>query len=448
MEIKNQKIVIAPGVFFNAIGDEIYLRNVDTKCEYILNSVAGDVFSILRNAMTFDDLMQKLSDVYNITDFNQFSDDIKVFVSKQIDCENILLADVELRSFKGLNLIDHVQEKCTKLKRLWNATFELTYRCNEKCIHCYLDDPGEIVSRPELSFIDYKNLIDQLADLGCMNVLVTGGEPTLHKDFLPICGYIVERGMLLDIFTNALTIKPEIFDALCGLNVNSVSFSLYGVTPEFHDSITQIKGSFEKSFHNILLFKSAGFDVYVKTVLFKNHFGEYLGLRKLFDKFGIAVAPSTIITPGHSGKKLSDMMLDEESFRELFRLEKEDRINKQRMGLPQKENLFREMNDPICSAGNTQLSFNPFGDVFPCNAFQLKLGNVKEDSIKNIWEQSKELKMVRNISFGDLSPECKTCKYSGVCNVCLGAAYAEHNGKVKPCSYTCNYAKMRYEEAF
>ena len=75
----------------------------------------------------------------------------------------------------------------------------------------------------------------------------------------------------------------------------------------------------------------------------------------------------------------------------------------------------------------------------------LPLGNVHKDSIRDVWENSPELKRLLAFRFGDLDPKCAECKYSGACTVCLGAAYWENQGQFKPCVYTCGMAQTHYE---
>lgn len=445
MGFNNKKMTLASGVFFRELEKEVYLRNVDTRREYILNSMAGDILNALRSELTFNELVEKLSVIYEVTDSEKFKKDISVFLHNAIDEGYIVITNNELPPFSSLKVIDHVQDICIKNKQLWTVGLELTYRCNEKCIHCYIDDPSIGEARKELEFSAYKSIIDQLADMGCASILVTGGEPTLHKDFLQICRYIVQKGMLLDIFTNALYITTEVFDALREIKINSISFSLYGATPEFHDSITQVKGSFEKSFKNILMFKSAGFDVFVKTVLFKNHFDEYIALRKLTERFNLSLTQATILTPGHSGKDLRGMMLDDDDFKKYLQIEKADKLAKSAKRSIPKESLCRDMNGNVCTAGINSLSINPFGDIFPCNSLMICVGNVKEASIQDIWNNSPELERIRNFRFKDLSEECSSCKYSCVCMVCLGAAHSENNGEFRPNSYTCNRAKLTFD---
>ncbi len=108
---------------------------------------------------------------------------------------------------------------------------------------------------------------------------------------------------------------------------------------------------------------------------------------------------------------------------------------------------LRDMNGPVCSVGQDTLNINPYGEISPCNTLTLSLGNALKDSIRDVWENSPQLKSLCAFRFGDLDPKCADCAYSGARVVCLGAAYKENNGEFKPCVYTCGMARTRCELA-
>lgn len=436
---------LADGVFYRQLGKSVYVRNVDTHYDYLFNSIVKDILDALREERTMADIIMAIVDQYNVVDIDSFRVDIEQF-TKSLISKGIVQERREHNDVKNPigSVTERVQDFCYRESRLWNVCLELTYRCNEKCIHCYLDDPKEQTANGELSLDDYKRIIDELSDMGCMNILVTGGEPTLRHDFLDICSYIVSKGMLLDIFTNALSISDKVFDTLCTLKVNSVSFSLYGGTASFHDSITRVSGSFEKSLRNIMAFKCAGVDVYIKTILFKNHFDEFLALREIGRRLNIKVAESTLIAGGHSGRKLSDLMLSKEDFKHLYQLERADN---EKNGIVLTK-AYRNLDGPICGAGKTSLSINPFGVVYSCNSVDVPVGDIHDASLKHIWGHSDALAKIRAIRFRDLDEKCYKCPHSVACTTCLGVFLRENDGELHPCSYTCRNAQLRYNEVF
>ena len=441
-----QRYVLSPGVFYSQVADKVFVRNVISHYEYLFNSICKDVLDAFKQERTISEAVDFLGKSYNVRNREEFEKQINDFVQSLVSKGVVRIASSEgVRKWEQ-PISDVVQELCFKEHRLWQACLELTYRCNERCAHCYLDDPKECC-QSELTRDDYFRIIDQLAELGCMNVLVTGGEPTLRPDFIDICKRIVEKGMMLDVFTNALNITDEVFEELCNLHLNNLSFSLYSGTAPFHDEITKIPGSFDKSLRNILMFKARGLDIFIKTMLFHGHFDAHLSLRALCKKIGVTIKPATIMLPGHSGRSQLDMMLDESEIRQLFALEKQDRAAVSSVVID-KTKIRRNMEGPVCSAGKTGLSFAPDGKVYACNTLPIVVGDVRKASVADIWHGSPELEKIRSIKLKELDPKCASCAYSGTCTTCLGSCYQENNRQFRACEYTCLYARCRYEEAF
>ena len=447
MDDKTQEIryKLAAGVYYRLVGDSVYVRNVLTRYDWLLNSFAADVLDCLKTERTIEDLVLALKRLGRGGKFGdaEFHEMMTTFVEQLVS--KGIASRKEVGNFKSpkQGIKDRVREDCAKAHRLWYVCLELTYRCNERCRHCYIDTPKMQCASDEMTTKEWFDVIDALGRLGCGEILVTGGEPTLRTDFIEICDRVVRNGMLLNVFTNALNIPDDLFDKLVALHPNSVSFSLYGGNAKFHDYITQIPGSFDKTLLNILKFKCAGVDIFVKSVEFKDRFDEYLALRKLGERYGFLVTHSTIIAPGNSGHSKLDMMLSDEDMARLYAIEKERRGWK-----IERSRLQRNFNDPICSAGQLSLSICPNGDVQPCNALPIKLGNVRRDSISDVWQNSPELKKIQNLKFGDFGEHCRGCKYAAVCVACIGALYKENGGIIKPCDYVCRHAKLRYENEF
>ena len=128
-----------------------------------------------------------------------------------------------------------------ELKFVW---LELTQRCNFKCLHCYQGETHKI-NENEMSIEEWKDIISQCAELKCDYIQFIGGEPCLYAG-LPELIYFARRLGIKSIalFTNLSCITPEIISAIIDNDI-LVNFSIYGASAEFHDTITQIHGSFE-----------------------------------------------------------------------------------------------------------------------------------------------------------------------------------------------------------
>jgi MoaA/NifB/PqqE/SkfB family radical SAM enzyme len=139
--------------------------------------------------------------------------------------------------------------------------WELTNHCNLKCVHCYLaDDP-----RRELTTLEIKGIIDQLFDLGCMFITLTGGEPLLRRDFAEIYAYAHDKGFILGVYTNGTRITPAIIEMFLKRPPHKVEITLNGITPETFEKVTAIKGSFEQCMDGIEQLHQAGIRLFLKT---------------------------------------------------------------------------------------------------------------------------------------------------------------------------------------
>ena len=434
--------MLPKSVYFTALRDRVFVRNVDTRKNYLLSGSAHDILSILRTPHDILSLTAQLKKEFAVEDDGKFASDVCTFVLS-LQKEGLvhdMVADTEADiENKHRNIEAMVRQEALNDGRLLSISLELTYRCNEHCTHCYLDDPSEIRKDKELSANEWIRVIDECASIGCVNVLVTGGEPTLHHGFIDICRHVVDNGLLLNVYTNGLEIDDDKFDALCAMKLNSVSVSLYGGSPAFHDSITRIPGSFTKTLMTALKFKCAGKDTFIKTIVFRNHVDDYIQLKRLGKRIGMTVSPAPVITAGHSGKSNLDLVITDSEFRRLLQEETT-------LGIDGDCANGRDIDGPVCMAGQNMLSFDPYGRIFPCNAVQEIVGDVRDSSIPDVWENSGKLKRIRAIRMSDLNAACLSCDSLKVCTCCLGAALAENDGKLGLFLPACRQTKIRHEE--
>ncbi len=165
--------------------------------------------------------------------------------------------------------------------KLFSISFELTYRCVEKCIHCYIDDAPKFCAADELTLDEYKDILRQAREMGCVNVLFTGGEVLLRPDLCDIVESAVKLGFIVNIYTTGVGLTDKVFDRLCAAKVNGISVSLYSGIASEHDKITGVKGSFEKTLKAALMFKAAGVNTFIKCVAMKQNFDSLESLYEL-----------------------------------------------------------------------------------------------------------------------------------------------------------------------
>lgn len=424
---------ITQNVYFQKYGNYNYVRHVGLARDFLMNEISFDILDYIRTKgeCSFDELCTYLKNIYEISENDEFESDIKEFIEQLLKDEILEVEKDDTSEDEEEYIRGVVQQKCFDEHRLFTVCLELTYRCNEKCIHCYVDTPYD--SGEELTTAEFKDVVTQLKELGCMGVLLTGGEATLREDFFEIAEHIKASGMLFDVYTNGLAVSDEFIDRLIELKPNSVSFSFYGGTSEIHDKITKVPGSFERSLKTLLLVKCSGIDTYIKTVIMKDNVDDYENLLRLGKRIGVTVLPALSIMPSHGGKSAEPFrLLDTDKYIEVLKLEEKYRgtnFNKEVV----KRGKY------ICASGLDSLSIDPFGGIHPCNAHPMQLGNVRVDKLRDIWEKSEQLMSMRKIRPTDLSSDCSKCEDYDWCSICMGSAIRE-NEKLAPCSDTCMIA--------
>src|SRR5712692_5722241 len=149
-----------------------------------------------------------------------------------------------------------------------DVTLEVTRRCPLECQHCYNNlAMGDLAARNrELSKEEYFALLTDLADMGVIWILFTGGEIFARKDFLEIYTFAKQKGFLITLFTNGILINEKIADYLREFPPFAIEITLYGRTKETYEALTQMPGSYERCLRGIELLRDRGLPLKLKTV--------------------------------------------------------------------------------------------------------------------------------------------------------------------------------------
>ncbi len=333
------------------------------------------------------------------------------------------------------NAYNQILANTQQRHRLLSAHWELTYRCNEKCTHCYLDVLAPYAPAPdELSTDECFRIIDELAALGVLNLTVSGGEILVRRDFFKIAEYARSKKFLLRLFTNGILIKPAVADQIAALHPYAVELSLYSTQPEVHDRITQLKHSWELTTRAFRLLRERGIRTVMKTPLMKENVREIHALEDFARELGAQFHYDVTITPKDSGgvAPLQHRMSDED-LRWLFH----ETID---------PSLWVDRNVPqsagTCGITLNSLALDPYGNVFPCLQTRFNAGNVRNESLRTIWEKSAVWQELSHLTLGEL-PVCRTCELRNLCVRCHGLALAEDGDLRAPALVNCREALAR-----
>jgi radical SAM protein with 4Fe4S-binding SPASM domain len=321
------------------------------------------------------------------------------------------------------DLFQEMYAKALRMNIPLSAHIDLTYRCNERCVHCYLDhhDHGEMTTA------EIKNLLDQMADAGVFYLTISGGEIMMRRDFFEILEHARFRTFCIKLKTNGILIRQQEADRIKTLGVESVQVSIYSHIPEVHDAITKLPGSLGQSIEAIRRLRAHGIQVTIANVLMVQNVNDFEGVRALANELGAKFTMDPTITPMMDGdRNVLDLNVDEGTLRDVFRNQSLVVGDIEEVCAPPLGPGEEDMDQMPCSAGHTACYVSPYGDVYPCVQFPLPSGNVRQMKFVDIWRDSPQLNEVRGITLGDL-PSCSKCTHGATCTRCPGLAYLEGN---------------------
>ena len=437
-----------------------YISNQLTKYDRTYNE-SGAVFlsQISRQPKDIRTMVDNISSIYSEVDSKTIANDFMSFVEELSGSQFVVMGEsLEELDQKDLafsyssnspkTFTDYYPQK-TKQKvqrdteefflrhdqrkpRLASLQFELTSRCNERCIHCYIPN-GKKNAGFDMSFERFKYILDQYAEMGGLQVTLSGGEALMNKDIAKILLYCREKDMQISLLTNLISLKEELIPILKDVNISLIQVSLYSMNAEKHDFITTVKGSFEKTKTAIEKLHNADIPVQISCPIMKANKDGYDEVMKYAQRLRMK-AQTDYIMMAQADLDTSNLAnrISVEETEKVIRDIMENDVDYQTETLAQEplssisEEEFAEMS--LCGAGLNDLCVTVNGDIYPCAGWQgFVVGNVFRESLKEIWEHSPKLEQIRKIKQKDF-PKCLKCEARDFCNMCLVRNYNESGG--------------------
>jgi AdoMet-dependent heme synthase len=316
--------------------------------------------------------------------------------------------------------------------------WHLTERCNLCCTHCYQEEPR----RDELSLDEVMCGLDEIGDMFSAwseaqglkfapSFNITGGEPLLRKDLFEVLDILAGRRWAAFVLTNGTLVDATTARRFAESGVSGVQVSLEG-TEAVHDAFRG-PGSHEASLAGIRALLDAGVEVTVNATLSEINAGGFLELAETAAHLGVQRLGFSRIVPSGRGGSLAHAMLAPDAVRSLY-----ERINaltytgmKLVTGDPVAARM-RAADDSShdqgdipaggCAAGVSGLTILADGTIVPCRRLPLTLGNIRTDSLREIWAASPLLDSLRCRS--GYEGACRTCSRWATCRGCRAIAYA------------------------
>jgi radical SAM protein with 4Fe4S-binding SPASM domain len=311
---------------------------------------------------------------------------------------------------------------------IFGVHFEITSKCNERCLHCYIP---ENIGRQDIDVDFAIDLLNQLRDIGTLSVTFSGGEPFLHPQFYKILKHARENDFIINILSNGTKIDKDRISFLRELNIAKIQVSLYSWDALIHDTITQKPGSYLITKSNIELLVKNQIPVQISCPIVKLNKDSYKDVLKWGKKIGVRVLSDFILMGKYDCDTSNlDLRLDiietEEIIRAIIKEEDEYRAIFEKKQPEEFINQTAEI--PICGIGVDNVCISKDGILYPCSGFQgIELGDARNQSLLEIWTNSPHLNKFRNMKRSCFE-KCNNCEAMNYCVMCLVRNYNEHNG--------------------
>lgn len=323
--------------------------------------------------------------------------------------------------------------KAAEQGRPTQAHFELTYRCNVTCRHCFQDRKA---APDELSLADWKRVVDELRDAGVLVITLSGGEAMLSPHFWPLAEHIRERGLAFRVYTNGMLLSSRNCRRLAALQPASVEISIFSLDASVHDGVTRAPGSLKKALRGLARLHHLGVRTKIKCPLLDTSTKDFRDVRALADRFECGVLFDPGITPRFNGDLQPTTCRGDEVFLVEYFEDPRTRANSFKRTEP------RRPDEAICGIARSFTVVAPDGRVLPCTHIQQSAGNVRDASWAQVWDHSPVLTKLRSTTWKDLH-SCNGCERSGYCGRCSAVALLEDGDFHGPSSRACQIAELK-----
>jgi len=306
----------------------------------------------------------------------------------------------------------------------WNVTRE----CNLNCSHCYINATDRKLEN-ELTTEEGKRLIDQICEVSKPLLVLSGGEPLLRPDVYELIEYGSSKGLKMGLGSNGSLIDDTVAKKLKKAGITTVSISIDSHIAAQHDDFRGVIGSWEKAVNAIKVLRANNILVQVNTTLTHDNYDQIDDIMSFSENIGVENFHLFFLVPTGRGIKIDDISPQkyENMITNTFAKVSKHRLNVRPSCAPQFMRIAQGMGLDMrqwirgCIAGMYYCRIYSNGDITPCPYLPVKVGNVREESFKEIWKNADMFKALRDTS--TLTGKCGECDYKTLCGGCRARAY-------------------------
>lgn len=303
---------------------------------------------------------------------------------------------------------------------LLSLQMEITSRCNERCVHCYIPHENKTET---MSMQLFKSVVDQACEMGLLSLTLSGGEPMVHEHFTDMLEYVRDKDFSISILSNLTLLTDEIIELLKTMHIAAVKVSLYSMDPEIHDAITQMPGSQKKTVAAIERLIDADIPVQINCPVMKENKNSLEGVIRWASDHKIRAISDYIMMAryDHTTDNLEHRLPIEDISHLIQNVIEGDAAYRNHIETTDIDAVLKKdiSEEPICGVCISSICMVSDGNMYPCAGWQdRKLGNAAIQPLKEIWYHSEAVNYLRNIRKKDF-PECLECKDRAFCAMCM-----------------------------
>ena len=326
----------------------------------------------------------------------------------------------------------------------WIA-WEITRRCNLRCVHCRSSSQLEVEGHPDFSLDEAKRVLDDIHSYASPVVVLSGGEPLLRPDVFDIASYGTALGLRMCLATNGSLVTADTCRLITESGIRMVSLSLDGSTAAVHDDFRNQPGAFDGVMNAIRLFNAHNIDFLVNSSFTKRNQDEAPKIHQLVKSLGATAWYLFMIVPTGRGEEIMAELIPPDEYEAMlnwhYDMEKEEdellvrptcapqyyrvvlqRAKQEGERFKRRTLKFSTGGSKGCLAGQLICMIDVDGNVLPCSYFPLPAGNIRTQSFREIWEESPLFLEMRD--FAGYKDHCGRCEYLNVCGGCRARAWA------------------------
>ncbi len=347
----------------------------------------------------------------------------------------------------------------------WIA-WEITRRCNLRCVHCRSSSEMEVKGHPDFSTSEAFRIIDDIVSYAKPVVVLSGGEPLVREDVFEIARYGTDKGLRMCLATNGTLVNDEICEKIKNSGIRIVSLSLDGSEEKVHDNFRNQNGAFAGVINAARLFKKHGIEFIINSSFTKRNQEDIPKVYKLAKELGAAAWYMFMIVPTGRGEEMMSELISKEDYEEIlgwhYQMEKGEKdmlvrptcaphyyrivlqkSKEEGVKFEKRTLKFSTGGAKGCIAGQLICLIDVDENVLPCSYFPKPAGNMCKQSFKDIWENSELFKELRD--FKKYKGRCGSCEYINVCGGCRARAYSVYGDYLEEEPF-CGYMPVKMKK--